>query len=55
MKNPQANEMLERVHQTIMAMLCISEIEMANTINESDIADFLTNAHGLFALPITQC
>jgi hypothetical protein len=27
---------------------------MANTVNESDIADFLTNAHGLFAVPITQ-
>ena len=27
-----------------MAMLCTSEIEMANSINESGIADFLTNA-----------
>ncbi len=27
-----------------MAMLCTSEIDMADTINESDIADFLTNA-----------
>jgi hypothetical protein len=27
-----------------MAMLRTSEIDMANTINESDIADFLTNA-----------
>ena len=27
-----------------MAMLRTSEIDMADTINESDIADFLTNA-----------
>jgi hypothetical protein len=43
-KNLKANAILECVHQTIMAMLCISEIDMADTINESDIADFLTNA-----------
>ena len=43
-KNPQANAMLEHVHQTIMAMLRTSELYMADTINESDIADFLTNA-----------
>jgi len=36
--------MLECVHQTIMAMLRTSEVDMAHTINESDIADFLTNA-----------
>ena len=27
-----------------MAMLCTSEIDMADTVNESDIADFLINA-----------
>ena len=43
-KNPQANAILERVHQTIMAMLHTSEIDMAETVTESDIADFLTNA-----------
>ena len=32
------------MHQTIMAMLHTSEIDMADTTNESDIADFLTNA-----------
>ena len=32
------------MHQTIMAMLPTSEINMADTINERDIADFLTNA-----------
>jgi hypothetical protein len=32
------------VHQTIMAMLCKADIDMANTITKSDIAYFLTNA-----------
>jgi hypothetical protein len=27
-----------------MVMLCTSEIDMADTINENDVADFLTNA-----------
>ena len=43
-KNPQANAILERVHQTIRGMFCTAEIEMADTISESDIVDFLTNA-----------
>ena len=53
-KNPQANAVLKHVHQTIMAMLSTSEIDIANIFNESDIADFLTNAAQPFALPITQ-
>ena len=43
-RNPQANAILERVHQTIMAMLRTAELDMTNTVSESDIADFLTNA-----------
>ena len=43
-KNPQANAILEHVHQTIMGMLRTAEIDMANTVSESDIADFLTHA-----------
>ena len=43
-KNPQANTILECVHQTIMGMLHPAEIDMADTVSESDIADFLTNA-----------
>ena len=43
-KNPQANAILKYMHQTIMVMLGISEIDVADTLNESDIADFLTNA-----------
>ena len=37
------NAILECVHQTIIAMLHTSEIDMPNTINESAIADILTN------------
>ena len=43
-RNPQANAILERVHQTIMAMLRTAELDMTDTVSESDIADFLTNA-----------
>ena len=43
-KNPHANAILEHVHQTIMAMLRTAELDMTDTINESDIADFLINA-----------
>jgi hypothetical protein len=42
-KNYQTNTILKRVHQTIMDMLRTSEIDTEDTINESDIADFLTN------------
>ena len=43
-KNPQANAILERVHQVIMTMLRTAEIDMANSVAPSDIATFLTNA-----------
>jgi hypothetical protein len=42
-KNPQANEILDRVHQMIMEMHHTAEINMANTVSENP-----------FALPITQ-
>jgi hypothetical protein len=42
--NPQANAILEQMHQTIMGMLRTDEIDMADTGSESDIADFLTIA-----------
>ena len=38
------NAILEQAHQTIMAMLCTAELDMADTISKSDIADFLTSA-----------
>jgi hypothetical protein len=43
-KNPQANAILEQVHQVIMMMLDIAEIDMANSVAPSDIATLLTNA-----------
>ena len=38
------NAILEHVHQTIMGMLLTAENDMVDTVNESDIVDFLTNA-----------
>ena len=43
-KNPQANAILERVHQVLMSMLRTAEIDMANSVAPSDIDAFLTNA-----------
>eukprot|EP00804_Cyclotella_cryptica_P014853 CCRYP_021235-RA/>CCRYP_021235-RA protein AED:0.36 eAED:0.38 QI:0/0/0/1/0/0/2/0/404 len=43
-RNLQANETLELVCQVIMAMLHTAGLDMTITMNESDIADFLTNA-----------
>ncbi len=43
-KTPQANAILERVHQVLMSMLCTAEIDMANSVAPSDIDAFLTNA-----------
>ena len=42
-KNPQANAIQERVHQVIMVMLRTAEIDMANSVDASDIDSFLTN------------
>ena len=35
-KNPQANAILERVHQTIMGMLWTAEIDTADTVSARD-------------------
>jgi hypothetical protein len=43
-KNPQANAILERVHQVITTMLRTNELDMANTVETSDIDVFLTDA-----------
>ena len=42
-KNPQANAILEQVHQEIMAMLRTAEIDMADSVDASDIDTLLTN------------
>ena len=43
MKNPQGNDTLERMHQVIMGMLNIAELDMADSVAASDIDTFLTN------------
>jgi hypothetical protein len=42
-KNPQANAILEQVHQVIMTMLHTAEIDMATSVASRDIATILTN------------
>jgi hypothetical protein len=43
-KNPQANATLKQVHQVITTMLHTAELDMANTVETSDIDRFLTDA-----------
>jgi hypothetical protein len=43
-ENPQANAILERVHQVMTTMLHTTELDMANTVVTSDIDAFLTDA-----------
>ena len=43
-KNPQANALLERVHQVLMGMVHTSEINMAGLVKPHDIDAVLTNA-----------
>jgi hypothetical protein len=43
-KNPQANAILERVHDVVMNMIRTSELDMADSVAPSDIDAILTNA-----------
>jgi len=43
-KNPQANAILNQVHQIITSMLHTTELDMDNTGETSDIDAFLTDA-----------
>jgi hypothetical protein len=43
-KNPQANAILERLHQVLAQMLCTSKLDMAETITPDDVGVFLDNA-----------
>ena len=43
-KNPQANAILERIHQVLMTMIQTSEIDMSDSVAPSDIDAVLTNA-----------
>ena len=52
-KNPQANtNTQESVHQTIMVMLRTAELDMTNTVNESDKQTFSQMLYGLLTLSI---
>jgi hypothetical protein len=42
-KNPQANGILERVHQVLGQMLCTAELDMADSVTPNDIDVFLDN------------
>ena len=43
-KNPQANAILEQVHQVLTLMLHTAEMDIAKTVDTSDMDVFLTNA-----------
>ena len=43
-KNPQANGLLERVHQVLGQMLRTAELDMANSVTSDDVDVFLDNA-----------
>ena len=43
-KNPQANAILERLHQVIVQMLRTAEIDMADSVTDDDVSDFLDDA-----------
>ncbi len=43
-KNPQANAILERLHQVLAQMFCTAELDMAKTVTPNDVDVFLDNA-----------
>jgi hypothetical protein len=42
-KNPQANGILEHVHQVLGQMLCIAELDMVDSVTPNDVVVFLDN------------
>jgi len=42
-RNPQANAILERVHQVIGQMLCTAEIDMAKSVVPDEVDVFIDN------------
>ncbi len=40
-KNPQANAILEHIHQVLCQMLCTAEINMADSVTPNDVNFFL--------------
>eukprot|EP00804_Cyclotella_cryptica_P016226 CCRYP_005714-RB/>CCRYP_005714-RB protein AED:0.39 eAED:0.51 QI:0/-1/0/1/-1/0/1/0/152 len=53
-RNPQANAILEQVHQTIMAMLRTADLSWQIQSMRVTLLTFSQMLHGRFALPITQ-
>jgi hypothetical protein len=43
-KNPQANGILERVHQVLGQMLRTAELDMVDSVSPDDVDVFLDNA-----------
>ncbi len=43
-KNPQANGIMECVHQVLGQMLCTAELDKANSVTQNDVDVFLDNA-----------
>ncbi len=43
-KNPQANAILELLHQVLAQLLCTAELDMAKTVTPDDVNVFLDNA-----------
>jgi hypothetical protein len=43
-KNPQANGILERVHQVLGQMLRTAELDMTDSVTPNDVDVFLNNA-----------
>ena len=43
-KNPQANAILEGVHQVLMNMLRTAELDMVDSVSPEDISTFLNDA-----------
>jgi hypothetical protein len=43
-KNPQANAILEPIHAVFTNMLCTAKLDMAESVNASDINIFLADA-----------
>ncbi len=43
-KNPQANGILECVHQVLGQMLCTAELDMANSVTSDDVDVFIDKA-----------
>jgi hypothetical protein len=43
-KNPQANGILERVHQVLGQILCTAELDMVTSVTPNDVDVFLDNA-----------